>query len=444
MFRESLWEEVPMRFHRHTLSVLFMACVLVAGWAGAQVRTGTNTAGDSVIFHLTQVSILEPGKLGFSLNAVNSDRDPLDVDIMEYNVGLSLGLTDWLQLSAALNVYRGIEIDNKWGTGVWNGVPSTGNEWRSGFGDIWAGLKFQLLNPDEGNVGFGLLGRVKIPTASSSDGVGTGKIDVDLEGLLELRASENLVLVANLGGILRGEPDTGPVGNEFTYGIGFYAPASSAFQILGELKGGMVQNDGELDDYLDLTAGFRVFVSNGWHISLAYRRNLLAETNLAQHPDGFVAQVGYWPQKELALVTDLETLPEVPPAEVPSVELPPLPPPPPPPLAEIYFAFDKYELRPSETEKLDKIIQWLKDNPDATVVIEGHTCYIGTEEYNMALGLHRAEAVKQYFVEHGISEARMKTISYGETRPKYDNSREVTRRFNRRAWFVVKGVKKEQ
>ena len=69
--------------------------------------------------------------------------------------------------------------------------------------------------------------------------------------------------------------------------------------------------------------------------------------------------------------------------------------------------------------------------------IEGHTCSIGTAEYNLALGDRRANAVKDYLVSRGISAERMRTISYGEERPKYDNSREETRRLNRRAALVV-------
>ncbi len=94
--------------------------------------------------------------------------------------------------------------------------------------------------------------------------------------------------------------------------------------------------------------------------------------------------------------------------------------------------------------KLDRIAAYLLEHPDTRVIIEGHTCYIGTDEYNMALGWHRAEAVKNYLVQKGVDPRRIETISYGETRPKYDNSREVTRRFNRRAWFVLRVEKQPQ
>ena len=76
--------------------------------------------------------------------------------------------------------------------------------------------------------------------------------------------------------------------------------------------------------------------------------------------------------------------------------------------------------------------------PALTMTVEGHTCNIGTAEYNLALGDRRANSVRDYLVSRGISADRLQTVSYGEERPKYDNSREETRRLNRRAAMVVR------
>ena len=80
----------------------------------------------------------------------------------------------------------------------------------------------------------------------------------------------------------------------------------------------------------------------------------------------------------------------------------------------------------------------LQANPDLNIEIEGHTCNIGTAEYNLALGERRATAVRDYLQSRGISNDRLNTVSYGEERPKYNNSREETRRLNRRAALVVR------
>jgi peptidoglycan-associated lipoprotein len=104
---------------------------------------------------------------------------------------------------------------------------------------------------------------------------------------------------------------------------------------------------------------------------------------------------------------------------------------------DVYFDFDRYSLRPEATRVLDEAIAALKENATLRVEIEGHTCSIGTAEYNLALGDRRANAVKDYLVSRGVTADRLRTVSYGEEKPKYDNSREETRRLNRRAALVV-------
>jgi outer membrane protein OmpA-like peptidoglycan-associated protein len=105
---------------------------------------------------------------------------------------------------------------------------------------------------------------------------------------------------------------------------------------------------------------------------------------------------------------------------------------------DVHFDFDRYSLRPEATRILDEAIKALQDNPELRLEIEGHTCNIGTAEYNLALGERRAYSVRDYLGSRGIGADRLRTISYGEERPKHDNSREETRRLNRRAALVVR------
>jgi len=105
---------------------------------------------------------------------------------------------------------------------------------------------------------------------------------------------------------------------------------------------------------------------------------------------------------------------------------------------DVHFDFDRYSLRPEAVRTLDEAVAVLQKNADVRVTIEGHTCNIGTAEYNLALGERRASSVKDYLVSRGISADRFTTVSYGEERPKYDNAREETRRLNRRAALVVR------
>ena len=79
-----------------------------------------------------------------------------------------------------------------------------------------------------------------------------------------------------------------------------------------------------------------------------------------------------------------------------------------------------------------------RQNAQLRLELEGHTCNIGTAEYNLALGERRATAVRDYLTSRGIGADRLRTVSYGEERPKHDNAREETRRLNRRAALVVR------
>jgi peptidoglycan-associated lipoprotein len=105
---------------------------------------------------------------------------------------------------------------------------------------------------------------------------------------------------------------------------------------------------------------------------------------------------------------------------------------------DVHFDFDRYTLRTEATRLLDQAVTAMQQDSTLRIQIEGHTCNIGTAEYNLALGDRRANAVRDYLASRGISADRLSTISYGEERPKYDNAREETRRLNRRASLVVR------
>ena len=105
---------------------------------------------------------------------------------------------------------------------------------------------------------------------------------------------------------------------------------------------------------------------------------------------------------------------------------------------DVHFDFDRFSLRTDALKVLDQAVTAMQANPTLRLTIEGHTCNIGTAEYNLALGERRANAVRDYLTSRGIAASRLTTVSFGEERPKHDNSREETRRLNRRAALVVR------
>jgi peptidoglycan-associated lipoprotein len=130
-----------------------------------------------------------------------------------------------------------------------------------------------------------------------------------------------------------------------------------------------------------------------------------------------------------------------PPAPAPAPVAPPAPPPPPAPvpLKDVFFDFDKAMVREDQKAALTENISWLKANPGAKILLEGHCDERGTAEYNLALGERRAKAVKDYLVGGGIPADRVSTISYGEERPFVLGHDESAWKWNRRGHFVLQG-----
>jgi peptidoglycan-associated lipoprotein len=107
------------------------------------------------------------------------------------------------------------------------------------------------------------------------------------------------------------------------------------------------------------------------------------------------------------------------------------------PLKDVFFEFDRYDLRADARDILKVNADWLRKNPSARVEIEGHCDDRGTNEYNLALGAKRSQTVKDYLVTLGITSDRLSTISYGEEIPVCKEQIEECRSKNRRARFVI-------
>ncbi len=102
---------------------------------------------------------------------------------------------------------------------------------------------------------------------------------------------------------------------------------------------------------------------------------------------------------------------------------------------DIFFEFDSSTLNAKDQAILKAKAEWMARNPHLNIVIEGHCDNRGTTEYNLALGERRAESVKRYLQDLGVSESRIRTISYGEERPLDPGNNEEAWAKNRRAHF---------
>ncbi len=107
-------------------------------------------------------------------------------------------------------------------------------------------------------------------------------------------------------------------------------------------------------------------------------------------------------------------------------------------IQNIYFDYDKSNIRSDAREILKANAEIFTKNSSATIVVEGHCDERGTTEYNMALGERRAQETKQYLENLGINASRIETISYGEERPLDSRSTEEAWAQNRRVQFLLK------
>ncbi|MBI3580659.1 MAG: peptidoglycan-associated lipoprotein Pal [Nitrospinae bacterium] len=107
-------------------------------------------------------------------------------------------------------------------------------------------------------------------------------------------------------------------------------------------------------------------------------------------------------------------------------------------LEMIHFDFDKFDIKPEYRDVLAKNAEILKAHPSAKVVVEGHCDEVGTQEYNLALGMRRAVATKNYLESLGVSGGELSAISYGEEKPLDPAHTKEAHAKNRRAQFTVK------
>ena len=106
---------------------------------------------------------------------------------------------------------------------------------------------------------------------------------------------------------------------------------------------------------------------------------------------------------------------------------------------DVYFQYDEASLSDETREKLARNAELLRAQAQFMVTIEGHADERGTNEYNLALGERRANAVRDYLTSLGVEGSRLRTLSYGEERPVCTTSDESCLSQNRRAHMIITG-----
>jgi outer membrane protein OmpA-like peptidoglycan-associated protein len=195
--------------------------------------------------------------------------------------------------------------------------------------------------------------------------------------------------------------------NYYLQGITYTPDKEGKLQLLPETKVTLLDAKGDvMQDYVTGTDGkflFRVYENEDY--------------NLVGEVDGYLVKRQPWSMKGKSvpletlkdLVTNitLDTIVVLDKIEINKIFV----------LENIYFDFDKYNIRPDAALELDKLVQLLFDNPEIKIEMSSHTDSVGTRDYNIELSQNRAQSTVNYLISKGVAPDRLVARGYGEERP---------------------------
>ena len=104
---------------------------------------------------------------------------------------------------------------------------------------------------------------------------------------------------------------------------------------------------------------------------------------------------------------------------------------------KVFFAFDSAILSQEAKDRLKKQAEWLLAHSNFIATIEGHCDERGSRNYNLALGLKRAEAAERFLIAQGVDKTRLTVVTYGKDRPEAEGHNKNTWKLNRRTVTVI-------
>src|SRR5829696_7578978 len=218
-----------------------------------ETRPATTTyMGDTGLWFVPTGDILPAKKWSFSAYRVNFDYNEGFSDISDWPVTFGVGVADRAEIFGAWSVVRRIDRDVRpiftgtQGGGTANEYPFVRQGWSDNqLGDLWLGAKVNLTSQwRQQPAAFALRGMIKVPTAKDDDeGVGTGKLDLELDAIVSKEANERVELSGFGGVILRGDPDGVDLSNGLRWGVGLGVPSRKSLRFTAELHGERYFND---------------------------------------------------------------------------------------------------------------------------------------------------------------------------------------------------------
>ena len=460
--------------------------------ASDETRPATTTfLGDTGIWYVPTAEVLARRTWSAGGDRRGTNYVQGKTNVADFTGTVGFGVSDRVEVFGGFLVDTRINrdhvpvfVNNARDGGIIARYPRVSQSWTgNNVGDLYLGSKLNLTSQYRRSpMALAVRGMVKLPTGDDASGSSTGKTDVMADVIASREFMRFVEAAAYAGFELRGEPSgfETPRGS-YRWGTGMTFPSRSPLRFSAEANGdipttyrakltdrSLVGSDGSLPPF-DSDVRNRTRGTGG--VTYQTHAGFFAGTGLSwsaprywdwQFRIGYHGRTGNQnravasvaPAVEPAMSAPMPVAPPVAAAPVAVVAAAPPPPPPPPAAAaavvappaaapvtitfeDVYFAFDGYTPNAAAIVVLSGAADTLLKNPSLNIMIEGHTCFIGTEEYNIALGERRASAVRDYFVSRGIAASRMRTASYGEESPKHDNAQEETRRLNRRVALVV-------
>lgn len=202
------------------------------------------------------------------------------------------------------------------------------------------------------------------------------------------------------------DPDLRVV-NYYLAGVTYTPDKEGKLQILPNTKVSLIDaNNNILQDYVTGTDGkflFRVYENEDYNLigeldGYLIKRQLYSTKGKSVDPKTL---------KELITNITLDTIVVLDKIEINKIFV----------LENIYYNFNKYDIRPDAALELDKLVQLLIDNPEIKIELSSHTDSVDTDEYNLWLSQKRAESAVDYIVRHGIAPDRLVAKGYGESKP---------------------------
>ena len=450
--------------------------------------------GDTGLWFVPTAEVVRPRGWSFSLYRTEFDFAQGQTDVSDWPATVAVGAGSRTELFGAVRVVTRIDRDTRpiFSTpttdeaGLVNDYPFVRETWTGNdLGDVYLGAKVNLLSEyRQQPFAMALRGTLKVPTADDETGAGTGEWDYFADVVLSKEISRRVEITGFSGVAFRGDPSPFSLSDGLRWGAGAAFGARTNLRLTAEVfgeapfdssvvgtPGALTAVDGSTSPFSsDLGSAVVTAIGLTWQHS----SGLLLGAGLTYQFDNSAGDLGdtsgtdavgmqfrlgfhrgvrvYVPPAPPPVAAAPTPPPPAPIAPPPAPVAPPAPPaapsaaakPAPPAPAQggnvfedIQFDLDQSTLRPDAIIVLQRAVNVLRQNPGMRVHIEGHASEEATAEYNLALGARRADTVRDYLVSNGIDASRLQTVSYGEARPKYDNSRDETRALNRRAAFVV-------